>query len=274
MASCPSCGVPLPADAPAGLCPACLARGAGESADDPLAVEEVRRMLAEHAGELELGPLIGRGGMGFVFRARQKRLSREVAVKVLDPERSGNALFSERFAREAQTLARLAHPNIVAVHDYGRAGELYYLVLEYVDGVNLRQVLRARTLAPEQALSIVPQICEALEFAHAHGVVHRDVKPENILLDRSGRVKMADFGLAKLLGVDFPRVSLTSTGLGHRTRVRRGARARHRLDRGAPGADPARARAGCIGVRGVLIGRVRPGRRPEAAAGGLPTGCR
>ncbi len=203
MANCPSCGAVLPADAPAGLCPACLARTgrAERAAVDEVAVDEVRRAFAEHARELELGALIGRGGMGFVFRARQARLDRDVAVKVLDPELSGNPLFAERFAREAQTLARLAHPHIVAVHDYGRAGELFYLVLEFVDGVNLRQVLRAGTMAPEQALAIVPQICEALAFAHEHGVVHRDIKPENILLERGGRVK-----------IDVPAGSLTSTG--------------------------------------------------------------
>jgi tRNA A-37 threonylcarbamoyl transferase component Bud32 len=176
------------------------------------AVEEVRRVFAEHASDLELGELVGRGGMGYVFRARQARLSREVAVKVLDPELSRNPLFAERFAREAQTLARLAHAHIVAVHDYGRAGELFYLVLEYVDGVNLRQIMKAGTLSPAQALAIVPQICAALAFAHERGVVHRDIKPENILLERGGTVKIADFGLAKLLGVDVPAGSLTSTG--------------------------------------------------------------
>jgi len=214
MTICPSCGSPLPVDAPAGLCPACLARAArGEArTTDPGVVEAMRRTLAAHAPELEIGELIGRGGMGFVFRGQQKRLGRDVAVKVLDPELSANPLFADRFAREAQTLARLAHRHIVTVHDYGRAGELFYLVLEYVDGVNLRQVLRAGKLAPEQALAIVPQLCDALQFAHEHGVVHRDVKPENILLDRAGLVKITDFGLAKLLGVEATPTSLTSTG--------------------------------------------------------------
>ncbi len=214
MANCPNCGAELPADAPAGLCPACLARAAQAALRgvDDGTVEDIRRAFAAHAGDLELGELIGRGGMGFVFRARQRRLSREVAVKVLDPELSRNPLFAERFAREAQTLARLAHPHIVTVHDYGRAGELFYLVLEYVDGVNLRQVLKARAMSPAQALAIVPQICEALEFAHGLNIVHRDIKPDNILLDRAGRVKIADFGLAKLCGVEVPLGSLTSTG--------------------------------------------------------------
>ncbi len=214
MANCPNCGAQLPADAPAGLCPTCLARAAQAAPReiDDRTVEDIRRAFAAHASDLELGELIGRGGMGFVFRGRQRRLSREVAVKVLDPELSRNPLFAERFGREAQMLARLAHPHIVSVHDYGRAGELFYLVLEYVDGVNLRQVLKARAMSPAQALAIVPQICEALEFAHGLNIVHRDIKPDNILLDRAGRVKIADFGLAKLCGVEVPLGSLTSTG--------------------------------------------------------------
>src|SRR5262245_11416097 len=105
MPNCPSCGTPLPADAPAGLCPTCLARAARPEAG-PLDAEElarVRRALAEHAPDLELGQVLGRGGMGFVLRARQRSLAREVAVKVLDPALSQNPLFAERFAREAQT---------------------------------------------------------------------------------------------------------------------------------------------------------------------------
>jgi predicted Ser/Thr protein kinase len=134
-----------------------------------------------------------------------------VAVKVLPPEAGRDPAFAERFNREARALARLAHPNIVAVHDVGKAGEFYYLVMEYVDGANLREVLRDGQLTPEQALRIVPQICDALQYAHEEGVVHRDIKPENILLDRKGRVKIADFGLAKLLGRDTGDFTLTGS---------------------------------------------------------------
>ena len=104
--------------------------------------------------------------------------------------------FAERFAREAQALAELNHPNIVTVHDFGRAGEFYFLLMEFVDGVNLRQAMKAGRFTPEQALAIVPPICEALQFAHDHGIVHRDIKPENLLLDKAGAVKIADFGIA------------------------------------------------------------------------------
>jgi len=138
--------------------------------------------------------------MGVVYQARQKSLNRLVAIKILAPERERDARFAERFAREAELLAKLSHPHIVTIHDFGETGGLYYLVMEFVDGVNLRDLLRDGKLEPKQALAVVPEICDALQFAHEHGIVHRDIKPENILLDRHGRVKVADFGLAKLIG--------------------------------------------------------------------------
>ncbi len=135
-----------------------------------------------------------------------------VAVKILPPEVSADPAFAERFTREARALARLNHPNIVGVYDFGRTGDgLFYFVMEYVDGVNLRQAIQAGGIDAKQALAIVPQICDALQFAHDEGVVHRDVKPENILVDKRGRVKIADFGLAKLLGQGPGNVSLTAT---------------------------------------------------------------
>ena len=97
-------------------------------------------------------------------------------------------------------MARLNHPNIVSVYDFGQRDGLFYIVMEFVDGVNLRQAIRAGQMSPQDALAVVPQICDALQFAHDEGIVHRDIKPENILLDKRGRVKIADFGLAKLVG--------------------------------------------------------------------------
>ena len=138
--------------------------------------------------------------MGVVYKARQKTLNRFVALKLLAPERVRDAKFAERFAREAQALAALNHPNIVTIYDFGQAGGFYYLLMEFVDGVNLRQLLRARKFTPEEALAIVPPLCDALQFAHDRGIVHRDIKPENLLLDKGGRVKVADFGIAKMLG--------------------------------------------------------------------------
>jgi predicted Ser/Thr protein kinase len=161
--------------------------------------------LAGRLPGIEILEILGHGGMGAVYRARQTGLDRVVAVKVLPPEVGAEAEFAERFMREARALARLSHPNIVAVYDFGRAAfpdgrDLYYFVMEYVDGTSLREVIRSDTLSSKEALAIVPQICEALQYAHEEGIVHRDIKPENILLDRKGRVKIADFGLAKLVG--------------------------------------------------------------------------
>ncbi len=140
--------------------------------------------------------------MGAVYRARQKELDRIVALKILPPGIGEEAAFAERFAREAKALAKLNHPGIVTLYEFGRADGLFYFLMEFVDGVNLRQLLRAGRVSPREALAIVPQICDALQFAHDLGVVHRDIKPENILLDRRGRVKVADFGLAKIVGND------------------------------------------------------------------------
>jgi predicted Ser/Thr protein kinase len=156
---------------------------------------------------------LGRGGMGVVYRARQKSLDRMVALKILPPSPDRDILFEERFMREARALARLSHPNIVIVHDYGRANDYCYFVMEYIDGVNLRHALRERTLSVEQALDIVRPVCDALQYAHDEGIVHRDIKPENILIDRKGRVKIADFGLARLRRGDTPH-DWTITGSG------------------------------------------------------------
>jgi len=162
--------------------------------------------------QLEILELIGRGGMGIVYKARQPHLDRFVALKILAPGFEKDPGFAERFTREARTLAKLTHPNLVAVHDFGESGGFYYLVMEYVDGVNLRQAMHAARFTPEQALGIVPDLCAALQFAHDHGVLHRDIKPENILLDTKGRVKIADFGIAKLIDGEARDFTLTHTG--------------------------------------------------------------
>jgi serine/threonine protein kinase len=217
-ARCPRCADPLLPSAPEGLCPRCL--GAmnlapetqftdvgGGAARAPLTPAE----LAPHFPQLEIIECLGRGGMGVVYKARQKTLNRIVALKLLAPERVTDAGFAERFTREAQALARLNHPNIVTIHDFGvttppqtpdakSQTPFYFLLMEFVDGVNLRQAMRAGRFTPEQALLIVPPVCEALHYAHEQGIVHRDIKPENLLLDKAGRVKIADFGIAKMLG--------------------------------------------------------------------------
>jgi tRNA A-37 threonylcarbamoyl transferase component Bud32 len=158
--------------------------------------------LAPHFPQLEIIECLGRGGMGVVYKARQKSLNRLVALKLLAPERVADAKFAQRFTHEAHALAALSHPNIVTIHDFGQAGGFYFLLMEFVDGVNLRQAIKAGRFSPEQALAVVPPVCEALQYAHEHGIVHRDIKPENLLLDKVGRIKIADFGIAKILGGD------------------------------------------------------------------------
>ena len=140
--------------------------------------------------------------MGFVFKARQPKIERLVALKILPQSLAADPAFAERFTREARMLARLNHPNIVTIHDFGQANGFFYLLMEFVDGVNLRQAMKVGRFTPAQALAIVPKICEALQFAHNEGILHRDIKPENILLDSKGRVKIADFGIAKLVRAD------------------------------------------------------------------------
>jgi tRNA A-37 threonylcarbamoyl transferase component Bud32/TM2 domain-containing membrane protein YozV len=171
----------------------------------PLTPAEIAALFPQ----LEILECLGRGGMGVVYKARQPRLNRIVALKILAQEKDQDGQFVERFTREAQALARLNHPNIVTVHDFGEAGGHCYLVMEFVDGLNLRQLLLAGKMPPDQALTIVPMICEALQYAHEQGVVHRDIKPENILLEKSGRVKIADFGIAKMMGVGDGQQALT-----------------------------------------------------------------
>jgi serine/threonine protein kinase len=167
--------------------------------------------IAKYFPQLEVLELLGQGGMGAVYKARQRRLDRLVALKILPPDAGRDPAFAERFTREARALARLSHPHIVSVHDFGETESLYYFIMEFVDGANLRQVLEANRLQPDQAIPIVPQICDALQYAHDEGIVHRDIKPENILLDKKGRVKIADFGLAKLLGAMPHDIRLTGT---------------------------------------------------------------
>jgi serine/threonine protein kinase len=213
---CPKCQAPLPANAPRGLCPKCLLAAvstpteAGQPTDQkpPPPIETVAAAFPQ----LEILELVGHGGMGVVYKARQPRLDRFVALKLLPQSLASDAAFAERFNREARVLARLNHANIVTVHDFGQSGGFFYLLMEFVDGVNLRQAMRAGRFTPQQAMLLVPKICEALQFAHDEGILHRDIKPENILLDTRGRVKIADFGIAKLVGEAKEKVTLTASG--------------------------------------------------------------
>jgi serine/threonine protein kinase len=171
----------------------------------PPAVEEVAKLFPQ----LEIAEMLGAGGMGTVYKARQPRLNRFVALKILSPEKRVDPQFAERFEREARTLASLNHPNIVTVYDFGDVQGHFYLLMEFVDGLSLRQLYQTRRLSPPEALGMVARICDALEYAHEQGIVHRDIKPENILLDKKGQVKLADFGIAKILNPEVKDLALT-----------------------------------------------------------------
>ena len=223
MSRCSRCGATLVAGEE--LCSRCLlALGREPASSDPEGeprgpAGRARRRptpplgeVAARFPELELLALIGEGGMGAVYKARQPKIDRLVALKLLGFDPEDQPAFAERFRREGQALARLDHPNVVRLFDFGERDGLYFLVLEFVDGTNLRALMRQGALEPRQALAIVPQICEALQFAHDEGVVHRDIKPENVLIDTKGRVKIADFGLAKLVDAGARDSALTEVG--------------------------------------------------------------
>jgi tRNA A-37 threonylcarbamoyl transferase component Bud32 len=205
-ALCPRCAAPLASGAVDGLCARCLGAlnfdpfttvdGTGSL---PASPPPTPAELAPFFPHFEIASCLGRGGMGVVYKARQKSLDRWVALKLLSPERAADPAFAQRFVSEARALAALNHPHIVAIHDFGEAGGYFYLLMEYVDGVNLRQLLQTKRLTPAEALAIVPPVCDALQCAHDRGIVHRDIKPENLLIDRSGTVKIADFGIARMM---------------------------------------------------------------------------
>ncbi len=205
---CPQCGARVPVGTPSVLCPRCLLTLGFESQPElnqpstaayrPRFVAPLPEQLAPYFPQLEILERVGYGGMGVVYKARQKELDRFVALKILRPDFENDPGFAERFQREARALAKLNHPHIVTVYDFGKQGDLYFFLMEFVDGTSLRHVEQTGRLSCQEALGIVPQVCDALQYAHEQGIVHRDIKPENILLTKEGRVKIADFGLAKI----------------------------------------------------------------------------
>jgi len=157
--------------------------------------QRLQRALGQ---EFTVGPLLGEGGFAAVFRARDNVLNRDVAVKVLDVELAPSPVVAERFLREAQTVARLEHPHIVPIYKVGRQEEIFYIIMRCIDGPSLRQLLeKQKKLSVGDAARIARQVADALAYAHSHDIVHRDIKPDNILLDKSGHVLVTDFGIAK-----------------------------------------------------------------------------
>jgi len=165
------------------------------------------------AGRFEILELIGKGGMSSVFKAHDRLLDRIVAIKVLHPHFTADEEYVERFRREARAVAQLSHPNIVTVIDRGEDAGRQYIVFEYVEGENLKQLLeRTGPMPVHEALDMALQMARALSFAHGRGLIHRDVKPQNVLLNAEGQAKMTDFGIAR--SVDVQGVTITGTVLG------------------------------------------------------------
>jgi predicted Ser/Thr protein kinase len=212
--------------------------------------EELARLLPQYRIER----LLGHGGMGAVYQGEQTALQRKVAIKLLPADLAMDAQFVARFQREARMLARLQHPGIVAVYDCGQssAGHLYF-VMEYVDGTDLQRVLRDPGLDPEQAMELITQICDALHYAHRQGVIHRDIKPANILLGIDGRVKVADFGLARpneVEGDDLTRTNMVMGTPAYMAPEQRMGQADQRAD---------------IFALGVMLYEMLTGQRPHGA---------
>jgi len=220
---CGRCGARVSAGDAAGICPRCLlVEGLGLAAQSAVGLGDFLPPEPADLGlifpEFEITSLIGRGGMGAVYRARDRELDRVIAIKILPPEVGCDAEFQERFRQEATTLANLNHPNIVTLHGAGEREGYFYFVMEFIEGTDLSHLLlREQQLPAERSVDIAAQLCDALEYSHDQGVVHRDIKPANILLDEAGRVKVADFGLAKILQVEeqfLPALTRTRSSMG------------------------------------------------------------
>ena len=215
---CSKCGAEIPADAPGGGCPGCLLENglnllaeevvAPQERDDPGSVDEPARaatkservaQLAGDFGGYELLEEIGRGGQGIVYLARQKSLNRTVALKVISPGQWASRAHLKRFRREAQTAASLDHPNIVSIYDVGERDGSCYFSMKFVEGGQLDEVVSRVPVSIRQAVEMIAKLSRTVHYAHQHGILHRDIKPGNILLDTNGEPHLADFGLARLV---------------------------------------------------------------------------
>src|SRR5947199_5230578 len=220
---CRKCGAKIFSDAPRGLCTACMLEtalgifpdapvaGVGDSGyvdkpsrDDtiagPLVKEAVRAatMLGE-LGDYELLEEIGRGAQGVVFRARQKSLNRTVALKVISLGQWASKAHLKRFRLEAEAAARLEHPGIVPIHEVGERDGSCYFSMKFVEGGQLDEVVRRESMSTRQAAELIAKVAPTVHYAHEHGILHRDIKPGNILLDAKGEPHLTDFGLARLV---------------------------------------------------------------------------
>jgi serine/threonine protein kinase/Tfp pilus assembly protein PilF len=213
---CPKCGWEIPADAPEGGCPGCLLesglrlldeeavagaqnpRQAGTQARAVIRSERLVKMLGE-LGDYELLEEVGRGGQGVVFRARQKSLNRTVALKIISLGQWASEVHLKRFRREAEAAASLDHPGVVPIYDVGERDGSCYFSMKFVEGGQLDEVVRRTPMPIRQAVELIAKVARTVHYAHEHGILHRDIKPGNILLDVAGEPHLTDFGLARLL---------------------------------------------------------------------------
>ena len=223
MRICPQCRKPLPADAPEGLCPACLAKvalgtepaasGAKGKSGEPaetLTISPDAFVRVRYFGDYELQEEIARGGMGVVWKARQASLNRTIALKMILAGKLAGEAEVQRFHREAEAAANLQHPNIVAIHEVGEHDGQHYYSMDYIAGRDLGVLVReSGPFTPTRAAECLQTLAEAVHFAHQRGTLHRDLKPQNVLMDAAGIPRITDFGLAKFIERDD---SLTKTG--------------------------------------------------------------
>ena len=171
-------------------------------------------MIGKKLAHYDIEEKLGQGGMGIVYKAQDTRLLRSVAIKILSPHLETDNKNRSRFMREARAASALNHPNICTVYDIGQLDSTYYIVMEFIDGQTLKEMLQKRgPLQEKEVAEICMEICTALAATHAKGIVHRDIKPDNIMLTKTGQVKVMDFGLAKLTGYESEN-SLTKESLG------------------------------------------------------------
>jgi predicted Ser/Thr protein kinase len=211
MATCPECGSGLKADASEGLCPKCLLAQGIQLVSDlaPPVIDHGDERVLRHFGDYELLEEIAQGGIGVIYRARQRSLNRMVAVKMLLLGPRASTDFVKRFRTEASAAASLQHANIVAIHEVGVFGGEHYLVMDLVDGPNLAQLIKAQPLSSQRAASYLKTVAEAIHYAHERGILHRDLKPSNVLIDENDQPRVTDFGLAKRMDSE---AGLTLTG--------------------------------------------------------------
>src|SRR5438105_13763504 len=222
---CPKCGAEIPADAPEGGCPGCLLESglrllASEDEDAPTVAPKQQRTtskrLVEILGELgdyELLQEVGRGGQGVVFRARQKSLNRIVAVKVIGLGQWATKEHLKRFRLEAEAAASLDHPSIVPIYEVGERDGQCYFSMKFVEGGQLDEVVKHTPLSIRQAVELIAKVARTVQYAHEHGILHRDIKPGNILLDTKGEPQLTDFGLARLVEAE-STITRTREALG------------------------------------------------------------